>query len=128
MAAASSDDAKTKTVTTTTSNPATSTQASKDGAETNEQARQNKVEDEKRPVDQAVLGLSKHLTSWRDSYGDDVVDAAVELSAQQRKATADRQDEDEKTDAARARAQAGQQPATAPAGRSASDTKSTATA
>jgi hypothetical protein len=110
------------------SNPATSTQASKDGAEANEQARQDRVENEKRPPDQQVIGLSKHLTSWRDSYGDDVVDAAVEMSAQQRKVTAADKADMEKAEAAHARAAGGQSSSSAPAGRSASDPKSTATA
>jgi len=76
---------------------------------------------EEAPVDQQALGLSKHLTAWRESYGDDVVDAALELSAGRRKA-------EDKASAGQARADAGQQPSAAPAGRSASNPKSTATA
>ena len=78
-------------------------------------------EDEAPPVNQTVLGLAKHVTSWRLSFGDDVVDEALALSAEQRKASA-------KADAAQARAEAGQQPTAAPTGRAASDPKTTATA
>jgi hypothetical protein len=124
--AASSDDTKAKV--TSAATPATSTQASKDGAEANERARKDRLDAEQNPVDQQALGLSKHLTSWRESYGDDVVDAALALSAQQRKATEKEGSDGEKADAARARAAAGQERSAAPSGRTASDPKSTATA
>jgi hypothetical protein len=100
------------------------TQASKDAAEQNAEAKDDKAAAEELPADQQVIGLSKHLTSWRESYGDDVVDAALELSAKQRKATASERDEAEKADAARSRAFAGQS-SSVPEGRSANNPKST---
>lgn len=67
--------------------------------------------------DQQAIALSKHLDAWRGSYGDETVDTALELAASRRKAAA-----------GQARADAGQQPSAAPAGRSSSNPKSTATA
>lgn len=74
-------------------------------------------------VDSGALALSKHLTAWRESYGDVVVDAALDLAAARRSPGGG-----DKATAGRARASAGQQSSAAPAGRSATDPKSTATA
>jgi hypothetical protein len=75
---------------------------------------------EESAVDQQALGLSKHVTAWRASYGDDVVDAALQLAESRRPAV-------DSASAGRARAASGQKPSAAPTGRSASDPKSTAT-
>ena len=87
------------------------------------------VDGEPEPVNQSALTMSKHLTAWRETYGDDLVDEAVRMSDTQRKADAkatDPKPADAKASAAEARAQAGQQREAAPAGRSTTDPKGSA--
>lgn len=98
--------------------PAASTQAAKDAATANKDA-VGAAATAADPVDQRVLTVAGHLSAWRETYGDDVMDAAVKLSDSDRKAT-------EKTAAGEARADAGLAADAAPVGRSSSKTAKTA--